>query len=132
VAARASWWNCRSDRAAWSDRRWSALAPFDPVGQLSGFGQIFDLPGFFGFYYPTESTHSHKWGMVERRATAHNSFRCCHYITTIEPANTTRHEKRLNQVSQRRPFKDFQKPPQGGFFLLRREPSKALRESAVG
>ena len=26
-------------------------------------------------------------------------------------------KKRLNLVSQRRPFKDFQKPPQGGFFL---------------
>lgn len=26
--------------------------------------------------------------------------------------------QRWNQVSQRRPFKDFQKPPQGGFFLV--------------
>jgi hypothetical protein len=70
--------------------------------------------------------------MFERRAAAHNSFRCCHNITTTDPANTTRHEKRLNQVSQRRPFKDFQKPPQGGFFLVHRGTRGRQRVEASG
>ena len=45
--------------------------------------------------------------------------RCCHNKPRrTDSANPTRRPARLKPVSQRRPFKDFQKPPQGGFFLL--------------
>jgi hypothetical protein len=82
-----------------------------------------DWPGPFGFYSPRKHAGSHKWGMFESSLTAHNSRRCCHNIRTTDPANTIRHEKRLNLVSQRRPFKDFQKPPCGGFFFAVRRVS---------